>query len=70
MKHWTSQVNERAIVYEDLGPWIGTMMKPMQHDFNDFNYSSLFGTPCNDSLDRPRVPKLHNYDLFSSHGPK
>lgn len=70
MKHWTCQVNERATFYEDLGPWIETMMKPMQHDFNTLNYSSLYGTSCNDSLDRPRVPMLQNYDLSSSHGPK
>lgn len=50
--------------------WDDDETNASEHDFNDFNYSSLFGTPCNDSLDRPRVSKLQNYDLFSSHGPK
>lgn len=66
LKHWTSQ----ALFYEDLGPCIEMMMKPIKHDFNAFDYSSLYGTPRNYSVNRPRFPMLQNYDLSSSHGPK
>lgn len=41
-------------------------MKPIKHDFNAFDYSSLYGTPRNYSVNRPRFPMLQNYDLSSS----
>lgn len=69
LKHWTSQ----ALFYEDLGPCIEMTMKPIKHDFNAFDIisdSSLYGTPRNYSVNRPRFPMLQNYDLSSSHGPK